>query len=117
MADVIEQRGMLRDVLYGVLGLGEGLGELMQADPGACAKMASAVVQAAKALMDLDGLRAPRPAGTPAMQVGDSGDASNGGNGKAAIDATAELAAKIARVGEDLRDRALSPGVGNPPVV
>lgn len=106
MADILEQRSMLREVLYGVLGLGEGLKDLMEADPCACAKMASAVVQAAKALMDLDGLRAPKPTMTPAIDLGE--DAGNAG-GKvidAAADTFATLREKVSRIAADISERA-----------
>ncbi len=99
MADVLEQRGMLRDVLYGVLGLGEGLGELAQVDPGACAKMAASVVQAAKALMDLDGLRAPKPA------VAIDTAAETAASEKGAADVFASLASKVATVAIDVEQR------------
>lgn len=106
MADVLEQRSMLREVLYGVLGLGEGLGDLMAEDPGACAKMASAVVQAAKALMDLDGLRAAKPATTPAIDLGDDAGNARGKPADAALDTFAALREKVSRVAADISERA-----------
>lgn len=96
--DVLEQRGMVREVLYQVLGLSAGLPALVSVDPSGGAKVAAAVVQAAKVLMDLDGLKATRPAGavdveasrTPALSPAEQ---------------QAALADKVARTLADLRAR------------
>jgi len=115
--DVMEQRAMLRE--YYRIGLtvmesvrpakGEKFAAWVLDDPAGAAKIVAAGVAAGKALEALDALRAPAQRPLVFSQPDEAGD-TNSGNGKAAIDATAELAAKIARVGEDLRDRALSPG-------
>lgn len=99
--DVLEQRGMVREVLYQVMGLAAGVPAIVAADPSGGAKVATAVVQAAKALMDLDGLRAARP-------VDDGAGGDGDGRGRPALpgaDPGAALAEKVARTLADLRAR------------
>lgn len=94
LLDVVEQRGLVRESLHAALGLREALTvDLATEDPSGAAKLALAVVAAAKALMDLDGLRA-RP---------DEEGERAGGRGEQDVRTT--LAEKVASVFADLAHR------------
>lgn len=98
MLDVVEQRALVRESLHAALGLRDALTvDLAAVDPSGCAKLTLAVVAAAKALMDLDGLRA-RPE--------DDGDRAGG---RAEQDVRQALAEKVAAVQADLAGRRVQP--------
>ena len=111
-ADVQEQRTLVREVLYNVMALatingpadeegnvGPAILQLALVDPGGAAKLASAAVAAAKALVDMDGLRAPSLGrSTPG---GDDGPAS----GMAPEDPRASISDRIDRIAADLAAR------------
>ena len=98
MLDVVEQRAHVRESLHAALGLRDALTvDLAVVDPSGCAKLTLAVVAAAKALMDLDGLRA-RP--------DEDGDRANG---RAEQDVRQALAEKFGAVMSDLAGRQAAP--------
>lgn len=97
LLDVLEQRGMVREALQSGLALHAALTpDLAAEDPSGAAKLLLGVVAAAKALMDLDGLRA---------RAEDEDAARRQGGGQ---DVGALLAEKVGRVMADLGARAAS---------
>lgn len=97
MLDVQAQRGMVREALGAVLDLHAALSPgLAAADPSGTARLASAIVQAGKALMDLDGLRA---------RADDDPDGAGASGGQ---DPGAALAEKLGRVLGDLQARSMA---------
>lgn len=99
MLDVQEQRGLVREALAASLRLAEALTpDLALADPSGAAKLSLAVTAAAKALVDLDGLRAPA-AGE------DGGAGGHWGSGDGRADPGAALADKVGRILSDLDAR------------
>lgn len=97
MLDVVEQRALVRESLHAALGLRDALTvDLATEDPSGCAKLTLAVVAAAKALMDLDGLR---------VHPEEDGDRA-GGRGEQ--DVRQALAEKVASVFADLAGRAVA---------
>ena len=94
--DVLEQRALLREGLWVVFGLSAGLPALVAVDPSGGAKVAAAVVQAAKALMALDNLAAPKPAAVDPDAPSHAGPSP---------DMQRALAEKVARTVADLRAR------------
>ncbi len=94
MLDVVEQRALVRESLHAGMAARDAITlDLAAADPSGCARLIQAVVTAAKALMDLDGLRA-RPE--------EDGDRAGG---RSEQDVRQALAEKVAAVQADLAGR------------
>jgi hypothetical protein len=103
--DVVEQRGMLRRALGGIINTGErqDFDDLLAVDPSAWAKVMAAITGAVKVLADLDGLRL-----APAPRLALGADGEPPGPTKPAEDPRASVAEKMALVFDDVHARRMA---------
>lgn len=99
--DVMAQREQVREVLTNVMMLGIDVLDLREVDPSGAAKCGAAAAAAAKVLVDLDGLRAPKPAAIN-VEVGTTGGQARDLPTEDPFEA---LSRKVALVAGDVRRR------------